>query len=150
MSKSSLIRGEPCLRQINRPQGRMNRASLDPNTADSVRIADFGSLMERQDDVLKKLSALAPARVYADDQDSYAKNDLAITWQSALVFFSLGNIERWGNIEQMTPSQSKFLEAHPVRARAPARPDSPGDWVRESVQGSGRREPVSGTRKACL
>ena len=78
----------------------MNRASLDPNTADSVRIADFAGLMERQDDVLKKLSALAPARVYADNQDSYAKNDLAITWQSALVFFRWGTLSAGGTLSK--------------------------------------------------
>jgi endoglucanase len=41
----------------------------------------------RQDDVLKKLPAgLPPAKVYADDQDSYASNEIAINWQASLVF----------------------------------------------------------------
>jgi endoglucanase len=45
----------------------------------------------RQDDVLRKLSAaLPPAKVYADDQGSYASNEVAINWQAALVFLLAG------------------------------------------------------------
>ena len=41
----------------------------------------------RQDDVLKRLPAgLPPAKVYADDQGSYASNEIAINWQASLVF----------------------------------------------------------------
>lgn len=41
----------------------------------------------RQDDVLKKLpEGLPPAKVYADDQASYASNEVAINWQAPLVF----------------------------------------------------------------
>lgn len=45
----------------------------------------------RQDDVLKKLpEGLPPAKVYADDQSSYASNEVAINWQAALVFVLAG------------------------------------------------------------
>lgn len=45
----------------------------------------------RQDNVLKKLpAALPPAKVYADDQGSYASNEIAINWQASLVFLLAG------------------------------------------------------------
>lgn len=45
----------------------------------------------RQDAVLKALPAdLPPAKVYADDQGSYASNEIAINWQASLVFLLAG------------------------------------------------------------
>jgi len=45
----------------------------------------------RQDDVLKKLpEGLPPAKVYADEQGSYASNEIAINWQAPLVFLLAG------------------------------------------------------------
>jgi endoglucanase len=45
----------------------------------------------RQDAVLKRLPAdLPPAKVYADDQWSYASNEIAINWQASLVFLLAG------------------------------------------------------------
>lgn len=47
----------------------------------------------RQDDVLKNLPAgLPPAKVYADDQRSYASNEIAINWQAPLVFLLAGTL----------------------------------------------------------
>jgi endoglucanase len=47
----------------------------------------------RQDDVLKKLpEGLPPAKIYADDQDSYASDEIAINWQAALVFLLAGEL----------------------------------------------------------
>jgi endoglucanase len=47
----------------------------------------------RQDDTLKKLPAeLPPAKIYADDQASYASNEIAINWQAALVFLLAGSL----------------------------------------------------------
>jgi endoglucanase len=47
----------------------------------------------RQDDVLKGLPAgLPPAKVYADDQSSYASNEIAINWQASLVFLLAGSL----------------------------------------------------------
>jgi endoglucanase len=44
----------------------------------------------RQDAVLKKLPDLPPAKLYVDDQQSYASNEIAINWQAALVFLLAG------------------------------------------------------------
>jgi endoglucanase len=47
----------------------------------------------RQDDTLKKLpDGLPPAKVYADDQASYASNEIAINWQASLVFLLAGSL----------------------------------------------------------
>src|SRR5271157_3709460 len=47
----------------------------------------------RQDDALKKLPpGLPPAKIYADDQASYASNEIAINWQAALVFLLAGTL----------------------------------------------------------
>ena len=48
----------------------------------------------RQDAVLHSLPPnLPPARVYADEQASYASNEIAINWQAALVFLVAGELE---------------------------------------------------------
>jgi endoglucanase len=48
----------------------------------------------RQDGVLGALpKGLPPARVYADDQGSYASNEICINWQAALVFLLAGNLQ---------------------------------------------------------
>ncbi|HTP86479.1 MAG TPA: glycoside hydrolase family 9 protein [Bryobacteraceae bacterium] len=41
---------------------------------------------DREDAVLKALPDLPPAKIYADDQNSYASNENAINWNAALVF----------------------------------------------------------------
>jgi endoglucanase len=47
----------------------------------------------RQDDALKKLpQGLPPAKVYVDDQASYASNEIAINWQAPLVFLLAGTL----------------------------------------------------------
>jgi endoglucanase len=47
----------------------------------------------RQDDVLKKLpEGLPSAKVYADEQASYASNEIAINWQAPLVFLLAGTL----------------------------------------------------------
>lgn len=48
----------------------------------------------RQDAVLRTLPPnLPPAKVYADEQASYASNEIAINWQAALVFLVAGELE---------------------------------------------------------
>ena len=48
----------------------------------------------RQDAVLARLpKQLPPAKVYADDQGSYASNEIAINWQAALVFLLAGTLQ---------------------------------------------------------
>ena len=47
----------------------------------------------RQDPVLKALPAdLPPAKVYSDDQGSYASNEVCINWQAMLVFLLAGEM----------------------------------------------------------
>jgi endoglucanase len=47
----------------------------------------------RQDAVLKKLPpGLPPGKIYADDQGSYASNEICINWQAALVFLLAGTL----------------------------------------------------------
>lgn len=65
----------------HRPSG------ADKNTEPWPGLLSGGPNAGRQDDVLKKLPAgLPPAKVYADDQGSYASNEIAINWQASLVF----------------------------------------------------------------
>ncbi len=48
----------------------------------------------RQDAILTALpKGLPPAKVYADDQGSYASNEIAINWQAALVFLLAGSLQ---------------------------------------------------------
>ena len=48
----------------------------------------------RQDAILAALpKGLPPAKVYADDQGSYASNEIAINWQAALVFLLAGSLQ---------------------------------------------------------
>jgi endoglucanase len=53
-----------------------------------------GPNANRQDDVLKVLPAdMPPARVYSDQQASYASNEVAINWQASLVFLLAGQLK---------------------------------------------------------
>jgi endoglucanase len=52
-----------------------------------------GPNADRQDSVLRLLPAdLPPAKVYSDDQRSYASNEVCINWQAMLVFLLAGVI----------------------------------------------------------
>jgi len=44
----------------------------------------------RQDSVLKALPNLPAAKIYADNQNSYASNEIAINWQAAMAFLLAG------------------------------------------------------------
>ena len=47
----------------------------------------------RNDEVLRALpSGLPPAKIYVDDQASYASNEIAINWQAPLVFLLAGSL----------------------------------------------------------
>ena len=67
-----------------------------PSGADANRepwpgLLSGGPNAGRQDTVLKSLPAgLPPAKVYVDEQPSYASNEIAINWQAALVFLLAG------------------------------------------------------------
>jgi endoglucanase len=49
-----------------------------------------GPNARRQDPALRKLPELPPAKVYLDEEASYASNEIAINWQAALVFVLAG------------------------------------------------------------
>lgn len=71
----------------HRPSG------ADKNAEPWPGLLSGGPNAGRQDDVLRKLSPdLPPAKVYADDQNSYASNEIAINWQAALVFLLAGTL----------------------------------------------------------
>lgn len=69
----------------HRPSGADNNPEPWPG------LLSGGPNAGRQDAVLKKLPTdLPPAKVYADDQWSYASNEIAINWQASLVFLLAG------------------------------------------------------------
>jgi endoglucanase len=69
----------------HRPSGAENNQEPWPG------LLSGGPNAGRQDGVLKALpDGLPPARIYADDQNSYASNEVAINWQAALVFLLAG------------------------------------------------------------
>lgn len=69
----------------HRPSGADDNAEPWPG------LLSGGPNAGRQDAVLAKLPAgLPPAKVYADDQGSYASNEVAINWQASLVFLLAG------------------------------------------------------------
>ena len=69
----------------HRPSG------ADKNEEPWPGLLSGGPNAKRQDDVLRKLpEGLPPAKIYADDQSSYASNEVAINWQAPLVFVLAG------------------------------------------------------------
>lgn len=69
----------------HRPSGADNNAEPWPG------LLSGGPNAGRQDAVLQKLPRdLPPAKVYVDDQWSYASNEIAINWQASLVFLLAG------------------------------------------------------------
>jgi len=71
----------------HRPSGADGKAEPWPG------LLSGGPNAARQDPVLKNLPAgLPPAKVYADEQASYASNEIAINWQAALVFLLAGTL----------------------------------------------------------
>ena len=69
----------------HRPSGADNNPEPWPG------LLSGGPNAGRQDDVLKKLPAdTSPAKVYADEQASYASNEIAINWQAMLAFVLAG------------------------------------------------------------
>jgi endoglucanase len=47
----------------------------------------------RQDSAMKKLPDLPPAKMYLDEEESYATNEVAINWNAPLVFLLAGVLE---------------------------------------------------------
>jgi endoglucanase len=68
-----------------------HRPSADQTRPPWPGMLSGGPNAGRQDPVLKNLpQGLPPAKVYADEQASYASNEIAINWQAALVFLLAG------------------------------------------------------------
>lgn len=70
----------------HRPSG------ADKNDEPWPGLLSGGPNAHRQDTVLKGLPALPPAKVYRDDQESYASNEVCINWQAMLVFLLAGQL----------------------------------------------------------
>lgn len=72
----------------HRPSG------ADKNAEPWPGMLSGGPNVGRQDPVLAALPAgLPPAKVYSDDQGSYASNEIAINWQAMLVFLLAGELD---------------------------------------------------------
>jgi endoglucanase len=66
-------------------------SASDANEAPWPGLLAGGPNQHRQDEALRALPAdLPPARVYVDDVDSYASNEVAINWNAPLVFLLAG------------------------------------------------------------
>jgi endoglucanase len=68
----------------HRPSG------ADRNPAPWPGLLSGGPNAGRQDPAMKRLPNGPPARMYLDDQDSYASNEIAINWNAPLVFLLAG------------------------------------------------------------
>jgi endoglucanase len=72
----------------HRPSG------ADKNPEPWPGLLSGGPNAARQDNVLRALPAgLPPAKIYSDDQNSYASNEVAINWQALLVFDLAGALQ---------------------------------------------------------
>ena len=58
----------------------------DNNTEPWPGMLSGGPNQWRQDPEMKKLPDLPPAKMYLDDSESYATNEIAINWNAPLVF----------------------------------------------------------------
>jgi endoglucanase len=68
----------------HRPSGADNNAEPWPG------LMSGGPNQRRQDPAMRKLPELPPAKMYLDEQDSYATNEIAINWNAPLVFLLAG------------------------------------------------------------
>jgi endoglucanase len=76
--------GSPYKHPHHRPSGAKKDAEPWPG------LLSGGPNAGRQDAVLKALPNLPPAKIYADNSDSYASNEIAINWQAAMAFLLAG------------------------------------------------------------
>ena len=68
-------------------------SAADKNPEPWPGLLSGGPNFKRQDPTLTKLPELPPAKVYADDQGSWASNEICINWQAALVFLVAGLLD---------------------------------------------------------
>ncbi|HXH05883.1 MAG TPA: glycoside hydrolase family 9 protein [Vicinamibacterales bacterium] len=73
---------------VRRPHHRPSGADAQPDPWPGLLAG--GPNARRQDPAMQKLPDLPPARMYLDDQDSYATNEIAINWNAPLVFVLAG------------------------------------------------------------
>ncbi len=78
------VGANPVRHPHHRPSG------ADTNAEPWPGLLAGGPNQKRQDAVMAKLPELPPARMYVDDQASYATNENAINWNAALVFALAG------------------------------------------------------------
>lgn len=69
---------------FQQPHHRPSQA--DNNPAPWPGLLSGGPNRSRQDPAMKKLANLPPAKMYLDDWESYATNEIAINWNAPLVF----------------------------------------------------------------
>ncbi|MDT7543108.1 MAG: endoglucanase [Acidobacteriota bacterium] len=65
-------------------------SAADDNAEPWPGLMSGGPNRSRQDPAMRKLSDLPPARMYLDEQESYATNEVAINWNAPLVFLLAG------------------------------------------------------------
>jgi endoglucanase len=68
----------------HRPSG------ADKNPEPYPGLLSGGPNRSRQDPAMKRLPELPPAKMYMDDEESYASNEVAINWNAPLVFLLAG------------------------------------------------------------
>ena len=68
----------------HRPSGADGNAEPWPG------LLSGGPNQRKQDPAMQKLADVLPARMYLDDQESYATNEIAINWNAPLVFVLAG------------------------------------------------------------
>jgi endoglucanase len=81
------VGANPFRRPHHRPSG------ADANEEPWPGLLSGGPNRRKQDPAMEKLPDLPPARMYVDDQDSYASNENAINWNAPLVFLLAGVLE---------------------------------------------------------
>jgi endoglucanase len=65
-------------------------SAADANAEPWPGLLSGGPNGRKQDPAMQKLPDLPPARMYVDDQESYASNEVAINWNAPLVFLLAG------------------------------------------------------------
>jgi endoglucanase len=65
-------------------------SAADANAEPWPGLMSGGPNRFRQDPAMRKLPALPPARMYLDEQESYATNEVAINWNAPLVLLLAG------------------------------------------------------------
>ena len=84
LSWVSGVGANPFRHPHHRPSGADRQAAPWPG------LLSGGPNARRQDPAMEKLPALPPAKMYVDDEASYASNETAINWNAPLVFLLAG------------------------------------------------------------